>query len=250
MANLPFGIVPFYYMNGLELSNNSTTPNTKLNVAVGQARDSTDVYQMVSSTALVIDATTTGLNGIDTGVLQASKVYSVYLVSDPVSGNATGAMISLSLTGPLMPFGYSAFRLIGYVVTDSSVHFLKGYWAGNNNSRLFMYDAPQATAVTAGASTTYADVALAAFVPAVDNTPVWVFTDATPAAASRVLSLQPKGATGDAVQITSQVTSVHVTSNSLVLAKLSSSLPVISYKWSAGGGDAVAVNVAGYQFYI
>lgn len=250
MSNLPFGVVPFLYINGLELSNNTTTPNTKLNVASGQCRDSTDVYQLVSDDALVIDATTTGLNGLDTSVLLASKVYAVHLVSDPVSGNATGAMISLSSTAPLLPFGYSAFRVIGYVVTDSSVHFLKGYWSGNNNGRLFMYDAPQATSVTAGASTSYADVALATFVPAIDNLPVWIFTDAIPSAASRVLSMQPKGATGDAIQITGQVATVHVTSNSLLLAKLSSSLPVISYKWSAGGGDAVAIKVAGYQFCI
>ena len=159
-------------------------------------------------------------------------------------------MLSLSYTAPVMPFGYSAFALIGYAVTDSSAHFLKGYWtAGNSTSRLFMYDAPQATAITAGAATTYTAIDLSALVPTADNLPVWVSSAFTPGAASRTLKLQPTGATGDAVTITGQVTSVVVSSNSLVLAKLSSAVPKVSYIVS-NAGDAAAINVAGYQFFI
>lgn len=250
MSNLPFQSNPFLYINGLEISNNATTPNTKLNVAAGQCRDSTDVYQITLDDAVTIDTGNVGLNGIDTGVLEASKVYSVHVVSDPVSGQSTGAMVSLSSTAPYLPFGYSAFRLIGYIVTDASVHFLKGYWSGNNNARLFMYDAPQATAITAGAATSYTAITLTALVPAANNLPVWFAVDLTPAAASRIMSLQPFGATGDAASVTSQVTAVHVTANLLVLSRLDSGVPKINYKWSAGGSDAVAINVAGFQFYI
>ncbi len=250
MANLPFGVVPFLYINGLEISNNATTPNTLLNVAAGQARDSTDVYQIVLSSPVIINAANRGLNGLDTGTFAASKIYAVHLISDPVTGLAAGAMLSLSATAPLMPYGYSAFRLIGYAMTDSSVHFLPGYWSGNNNLRLFMYDAPQASNITAGASTTYAAATLTNLVPAVDNLPVWFAVDLTPAAASRVMSMQPFGGTGDAIQITSQVTAVHVTANVLVLSKLDAGVPKVNYKWSAGGGDAVAINVAGFEFYI
>jgi hypothetical protein len=249
--SIQFGQVDWKYANGLALSNNATTPNTKIDVATGSILDSTGVYQMLLNTAVTIDTGTVGLNGIDTGVLEASKVYAVYLVSDPVTGLATGAMVSLSLTTPLLPFGYSAYKLIGYAITDASVHFLKGYWtAGNSGTRLFMYDAPQATAVTAGAATTATGVALTTLVPAVNNLPVWVYTDATPSAASRTLSLTPGNATGIAVKITGQVSSVHVTSNSLVLSQLVASVPTINYLWSAGGGDAVAISVAGFQFFI
>ena len=249
MSALPFANNPFLYINGLEISNNATTPNTKLDIAAGQCRDSTDVYQISTSSALTINAATNGLNGLDTGSLAASTVYAVHLVADPVDGNTTGAMISTSYTAPVLPFGYSAFRLIGYIVTDSSVHFLPGYWVGNNNARMFMYDAPQATAITAGADTSYTAITLTALVPTKDNTPVWIYSDLTPGAAGRALYLQPTGATGDAVIITGQVSTVHVTANSLVLAKLSSSVPKISYKVS-NGGDAAAIKVAGYQFYI
>jgi hypothetical protein len=238
------------YANGLAISNNATTPNTKLDIATGSILDSTGVYQLNLTTAVTINAANTGLNGIDTGTFAASKVYAVHLVADPVTQQTAGAMISLSATAPTLPSGYGAFALIGYAITDASTHFLKGYWtAGNSNNRLFMYDAPQATSITAGAATTYTAIDLSALVPNVDNLPVWIASAFTPGAASRVLNLTPAGATGDAIAITGQVVSVPVTSNSLVLAKQSSSLPKISYKVS-NAGDAAAINVAGFQFFI
>lgn len=249
MSALPFGVTPFQYANGLRISNDATTPNTKLNVAAGSIRDSSDTFQLSLASTVSVNAATNGLNGLDTGTFAASKLYNVFLVSDPVEGNATGAMISLSST-PLLPFGYSAYALIGAIATDSSIHFLPGYWtAGNTGNRIFMYDAPQATSITAGAATTYTAVDLSLLVPNADNLPVWIYSDFTPGAASRQFFMQPTSGTGDAVIVTGQVTSVHVTSNSLVLAKLSSSLPKISYKVS-NAGDAVAIKVAGYQFFI
>lgn len=250
LRSYPYGSFLPNYANGLGISNNATTPNTKLDVATGTILDSTGTFQLVLGTAVTINAATTGLNGIDTGTFAASKVYAVHLVCDPQTLQTAGCMISLSSTAPTLPTGYSAFALIGYAVTDSSAHFLKGYWtAGNGTSRLFMYDAPQATAITAGAATSYTAVDLSALVPTVDNLPVWVATSLTPSAAGRGVFLQPTGATGDAVISLGQVTSVVVDANNLVLAKLSSSLPKISYKVS-NGSDAVAINVAGYQFFI
>ena len=249
MATTPFLNQPFLYINDLQITNDATTPNTKLNIGTGQCRDSTDTYQMTNSASITINAATNGLNGLDTGTLAASKVYAVHLVSDPVTQQTTGAMISLSQTAPLMPFGYSAFRLIGYITTDSSVHFLPGFWSGTNSSRLFFYDAPQATAITAGADTSYTLITLTTLVPTVNKTPVWIASALTPGAASRTLKMQPAGAVGDAITITGQVTSVVVSSNSLLLANLSSAVPKIAYKVS-NSGDAAAINVAGYQFYV
>ncbi|MGE4118949.1 MAG: hypothetical protein AB7F29_13835 [Candidatus Nitrosocosmicus sp.] len=113
-----------------------------------------------------------------------------------------------------------------------------------------MYDAPIATAVTAGASTTDAAVSLATFVPAVNLTPVWIKFAMTPAAASRTLTLKTYGAVGDMYQATSQVTSVVLRDSALILSALNSGVPNIEYYWSAGGGDAVAIDVAGYQWLV
>lgn len=265
----PIVNLPFLYINDARVSNNSTTPNTKLDVAAGICRDQNNIYDInigdylglnasgTANSVTTINAATTGLNALDTGSLAASTVYYVYVVADPVSGKATGAMLSTAApaTGPLMPFGYSIYRHVGFAVTDASVHFLLFYQSGNNNARIFTYDAPQATAVTAGNSTTYAAVDLSALVPtpvsAVTsrNVPVNISYSFTPGAASRTLKMQPVLATGDAVTITGQVTSVVVSGISQVLAQLASAKSEINYKVS-NAGDAVALNVAGFNFYI
>lgn len=250
VSSVQFGQSPWGYVNGLGISNHATTPNTKISIATGSAMDSTGVYQLTVSSALTLDATTTGLNALDTGSLAASKVYSVFIVADPIKQQAIGCLLSLSATAPLLPTGYSVFKLIGYITTDASVHFLAGSWtAGNGGRRTFVYDAPIATAVTAGAATSYTAVALTTFVPLVENTPVIVNFAFTPGAASRTLKMTPGNGTGDFVTITGQVTSVVVSGNTMVFSKVTSSVPEIDYKVS-NAGDAVAINVAGYDFFI
>jgi hypothetical protein len=245
-----------YYINGFGISNDSTTPNTLLDIAPGSCLDSTGTYQLSTSSTIVINAAINGLNGLDQGTFAASTVYAVYLVWDPVTFNQTGAMISTSLTTPLMPFGYSAFLLIGYAVTDASIHFLPGYWsAGNGSMRTFTYDAFQATAVTTGASTTYAHVNLITLVPNVANTPVQVYTNFNANAAADTLSLQAGNATGAQQIIIAPVagSTAHTATISTILAQpvsiTSVISPVINYKVSSGS-DAVAVDVAGYTWFV
>jgi hypothetical protein len=239
----------FPYAYGLGLSNNATTPNTKLDVAVGSILDSTKTFQINLDESVTINAAVNGLNGLDTGSLAASSLYYVYLVSSPTGAGVVGAMISLSAT-PYLPYGYSAYALIGYVATGAGSTFLKGYWTDDKSSwRTFMYDAPQATAITAGNATSYTAIDLSAFVPAVASTPVFIDSALTPAAASQTLKLQPAGGTGDAVTITGQVAAVVVSSQSLVIAQLASGDPKVSYKVS-NGAAAAAINVGGYQFAI
>lgn len=239
----------FPYAYGLGLSNNATTPNTKLDVAVGSILDSSKTFQLNLDVAVTIDASVVGLNGIDTGALAASTLYKVFLVADPQSYNVTGAIISASST-PVLPYGYGAYALIGYVATDGASHFLKGYWTDDKSSlRTFMYDAPQATAITAGNAVAYTAIDLSALVPAVANIPVYVDSALTPSAASQTLKLQPAAGTGDMVTITGQVNAVVVSSQDLVIATLVAGLPKVNYKVS-NAGAAAAINVGGYQFAI
>lgn len=250
VSSVQYGQVPWKYVNGLRITNSTGTPDEVVDIAVGSILDSTGTYQIITDEVLSPSIIASGLNGLDTGTVAASKVYAVHLVADPVTQQATGAMFSLSATAPLMPFGYSAFALVGYVVTDSSSDILLGYWtAGDSAYRLFRYDAPIATAVTAGAATSYTAVSLAAFVPAVENLPVSIAYAFTPGAASRTLNLTPGNAVGNAVTITGQVTSVVISGNAQVLARVTSSVPEIDYK-VANSGDAVAINVAGYDFIL
>lgn len=255
-SQIQYGQNPFQYINGLGLSNDGTTPNTLLDVAIGNALDSTGTFQIGLTAPVKVNSAINGLNGLDTGAIAANKVYAVYLVADPVTLQASGCMISLSLTAPLLPFGYSAFLLIGYVVTDGSKNFLKGYWtAGNSSTRTFTYDAFQATAVTAGASTSYANVDLTKFVPLVNNTPVSIYTNFAPNAAADILSLQAGNATGDEVIITAQAAAgtAHMTNLNTLLAQTVAistvPSPTINYKVSTGSA-AVAVDVAGYTWFV
>lgn len=261
IQNDPIYTLPVLNINGLLVSNDATTPNTKLNLSAGTARDSNNVMDIALGSAnpdlqgevvaapLVIDTDVVGANGIDTGVLQASKVYAVYAIADSRYYKPVAGLVSLSLSAPQMPFGYDSYRLVGYAVTDSSVHFLKMYVAGSGNTRIFNFDAPQATAVTAGNATSYTAVALTALVPAVENLPVSIAYAFTPGAAGRALNLTPGNGVGNAVTITGQVTSVVISGNVQVLSKVSSSVPEIDYK-VANSGDAVAINVAGFMFFV
>ena len=248
VSSVQFAQAPWGYANGLKISNNATTPNTQLDIATGSILDSTGVFQLTLSTAVTINAATTGLNALDTGTLTASKVYSVYLVADPVTQQVSGAIISLSST-PLLPFGYSAYALIGYVTTDASAHFLKGYWtAGKVGYRTFTYDAP-IICLTAGTQTSYTGVVLTTFVPAVADTPVSIYSNWTANAAADIMALQGYNSTGDAVTVVAPVAgaTAHTTSLNTVLAQLNSGAPSIKYKVSAG---TISSYVAGYVFTI
>ena len=249
--SVQFGQNDWQYANGLRITNDTVTPDEIIDIAPGSILDSTGVYQIISSSVLSPDITESGLNGLDTGTVAASTVYAVYLVADPVTQLAEGAVFSLSLTGPLMPFGYSAYALIGYVVTDGTSDILLGSWtAGNTGKRTFMYDAPIATPITAGAATTDTAVVLTGLVPAVANIGVWVKFAMTPAAASRTLTLKTFGAVGAQYQATSQVTAVVYRDTAYLLSALDAGVPSLEYLWSAGGGDAVAIDVAGFDFEI
>jgi hypothetical protein len=257
---------PFLYINGIVISNDATTPNTKVDVSAGMCRDSTDVYYMnlgnfngflngsiTPNSSTIIDATINGAGGLDTGSLGASKVYFVYVIADPINANPTTCMLSLTSTsagGPLMPTGYSIYRHVGYIVTDASSHFLLSYNAGNNNARIFMYDAPISVGTTAS-SASYAAINLTKFVPLVNNLPVWLNASISGTAAD-TLSLQPGNAIGAAVVITAAVSSQALQQQVLVFAQnttISTVLsPTINYKNS--GTDTIAVLVGGFNYYI
>ncbi len=242
--------IPFYF-NGLGISNDATTPNTLLDIAAGSCLDSTGTFQLTLPVAAVVNIANVGLNGLDTGTIAASTMYAVYLVSDPVTQQASGCMISLNLTTPLLPFGYSAYAKIGYVTIDGASHILKGYWSDNDAARrVFTYDAYQATAVTAGASNTYANVNLIHLVPNIPNIQVQVYTSLTGTAAGNILNLQAGNATGAQATITVQVATVPVTTISNVLAQPVSLTGVVSpvINYEVTNTSAVAIDVAGYTF--
>lgn len=245
-VNIPIVNAPNLYAQGLELA---VASDTTMSMAAGQARDSSNSNDIVLASGVVINGAANGINGLDTGVLVLSALYAVYVVGDSSGNNPSGAVLSASASGPLMPVGYDMYRLIGYARTDASVHFLKGYWSGSRNQRLFVYDVPIATAITAGSDATYAPVTLATFVPAIANIPVLIESVWTANAAADTLAYQPFNGVGDQVKYIAPVAgaTAHTIVRDYVQAQLSSGAPKINYKVSAA---AVAINVAGYQYSI
>lgn len=244
--NIPVVNAPYLSISNLEIT---VTGNTAATVAAGRARNSTNENDIILSATATLDAASNGLNGLDTGTLAASTVYALYVIGDSGLTNDAGIILSASQTSPTLPFGYDMFRKIGFLTTDSSVHFLSGYFYGSSNTRIFNYDAPQATAITTGNATSYTGVALTTLVPAQANLPVMIQSALTPATAGNGVFLQPYNATGDAILNKGQVAAVVFQSVDMVMAQLNSGAPSIKYKVS-NGSDAVALRVSGYIYSI
>lgn len=265
VQNDPIYTLPVLNINGLIVSNDATTPNTKLDISAGTARDTNNVMDIAVGASnanlagstiaapLIIDATTTGANGLDTGSLAASTVYAIYVIADSRYYHTTAAIASLATSSaPQLPFGYDSYRLIGYWATDGSSHFVKAYQTGNGTARTLTYDAAIATAVTVGNSTTYAAVSLALAVPPVVGTVVSIQSNFNPNAAGDVLSMQAYGGVGAQVAIFAPVagaTAHTVEIDNIVIAQLNSGVANFSYKVSAGA-DAVALFVAGFNYFV
>lgn len=114
------------YIAGLGTSNNAGTPNTKIDVAAGQAADSTNAVMMsFSGAAKTVDFTASGANGLDTGAIAANTWYAILLING-VSGTAVMATKETagSAIAPTMPSGYTSYRYVGSVLTDGSSHLL------------------------------------------------------------------------------------------------------------------------------
>lgn len=244
---------------GLEVSRAS---NTTLQIAAGMCRDSSNRLDITVgsdfpnlqgatvSAPLTVNAAVVGANGLDQGTFAASKVYAVYVIADSQGYKNVAGLLSLaSNSAPKLPNDYNAYRLVGYAVSDASTHFLAMYQLGSGQARKLVFDAPQATAITAGASTSYADVDLSALVPPVENVLVSVVTDFNANAAADVLNLKGFSSTGDAVNVVAQVagSTAHLWSNDAVLSQLDTATPKVQYKVSAG---AVAIHVAGFEYWV
>lgn len=236
------------YMTGLLLTNDATTPNTKIDVAAGVCKDSNNIIDMnlgnyfglgnqgvTVNSATVINFSVNGANGLDTGTIAASTFYYIFVIGDSSGKHVVAALASLSATAPTLPFGYDSIRLIGCCLTDGSSHVLKYYASGSGGSKYFQWDAPIAVTVTAsGTSATYSAMDLSVGVPVTNFGRVSIKYKWTNNAAADALNFQPTGATGDFETILGIVAGVAQEDNFVILPLLASSKPEISYKTSAG----------------
>ncbi len=114
------------FLAGLTLSNDTDTDH--INITSGEARDSTNVNNIVLASEITkqIDATWSvgdDAGGLDTGTV-AEDTYFIHLILRSDTG-VVDALFSLSETSPTLPTDYDKFVPIGAVVTDSSFNILQ-----------------------------------------------------------------------------------------------------------------------------
>jgi hypothetical protein len=260
--------LPHLYIQGLQLSPASTT---LLAVAPGAARDSNNTLDMVVGLqnyagldlpalqfqnyqpGLLINSAVNGANGLDTGTIAASTDYAVYLIGDSRLYNPTAAVLSLtSNIGPLMPSGYDSFRLIGFIETDGSSHFVYATHKPQNIAGLLTYyNSPAISVLSGGTATSFTaiDLTTNSAIPTTTlrNVIVSLLVVFTPAAANDYVQFRPTGssATGNLPTIVGAAAGIAQTQYIQVIAGVGSSKPEIDYLVSSGS-DAVSVSVAAW----
>jgi len=196
------------YINGMRLAYASTTTFT---VSQGLCRNSTNVNDIniglplnVAATqtgelpvdaglgAVTVDITAAGAGGLDNGTIAASTFYAVHAIGDSFGIMPGSAMISTSVTDPLLPAGYDMFRRIGFIKTDGSSHVLAFRQEGVTADRWMWWDVAIATGVTSGSSATFATVDCSAGIPAMGvNSDAKFLVTFTPKGAANDIELRP-----------------------------------------------------------
>jgi hypothetical protein len=242
-TQFPGGQSPNLYINGFTITNDSTTPNTMIDIGAGAARDSTNVNDIVvNTTTSIINTAVNGLNGLDTGTLAASTWYAIWAISSSNNKASPGFLLSLSYTAPTLPFAYDSIRRIGSVLTDGSSHILKFYSFGARGAPIVFWDAVFTSLNAAGHASTYSAVSLATAIPPSSQVAIinWALT---PATAGNTALLRP---TGSASTTNQQLTgSVAAKANAGQLWLNTNASQSIDYI-TTSGSDALTLYTAGY----
>ncbi len=220
---VPTVTLPDLYVNGCQ---GAWVSDTTRSIAPGQLRDSTNTYDILFDTPLIVSSAFNGVNGLDTGTVAENTRYYVFVIFDYTNTNLPASLLSLSPDSPVMPslngITYGAFRLVDTTVTDGSSNFLLDYnHSANENTIYKQYDAPQSV-LSAGVDTTYTAVNLSTdgIVPVFGFGKIWLNAAYTPKAAGDIAQIQPTGATGNFIVINGIVASVVQTSQIMILPSL------------------------------
>lgn len=232
------------YVNGLDIAR---VDDANITMAAGAARDSTNVNDIVLSSAVTINGGAVGANGVDLAVIVLNSFYAVYVIGDSTKYNATAGLLSLSATSPNLPAGYDMFRRVGWILTDGTADILQFWQHGEGQERMYYYDVG-ISELSAGASTSYAAVDLATSVPPI-ATDVLFDVLFTPDGATELAEFLPFGssATNGIIRYGTGVAGAQV-GNVTVPCRLDSGVPKIQYKVATG--DTLTLLTVGYKDYM
>lgn len=265
IQNDPIYSLPRLYILGLNISIYSTTV---LAIAPGAARDQTNSIDIEVGNAnlqgnilpaplfqnfqpaLLINGAVNGANGLDAGSLAASTDYAVWLIADSRGYKNPAAILSLtSNANPLLPQGYDSMRLIGFIETDGSSHFVYATHKPQNMINALTYYLSPVAVLSGGSSTTFAAIDMSSAIPTTTlrNIVVSLLVNYTPAAAGNYFQLRPTGssATTGLPTIVGAAAGIAQSQYMQVIAGVGSSKPEIDYLVSSGS-DSLTLSVVAW----
>lgn len=266
VQNLPVYSLPHLYIAGLSISVASTTV---LAVAPGQARDINNAIDMPVGfqnlegnvappvlfqgyqQPLFLNSAVNGANGLDAGTLAASTQYAVYLIGDSSQQLPVAGLISLTSNPyPLMPFGYDSLRLLGFIETDGSSHFVYATHEPQQLSgSVAYYLQPASSVLSGGNATSFTAVDCSTPIPTttLPNVIAELLVTFIPAAVNDVAQFRPTGssATSNVTTIVGLVAGVAQTQYLQLVLGVGSSKPEFDYLVTASG-DSLSVSVVGW----
>ncbi len=253
IPNSPIVNAGLLYVNGLNIAK---TAAKVISMSLGNARDSTDINDIildttnphVSSGVISINGATVGANGVDMAAIVLSSFYAVYVIGDSTDYQPTAGLLSLNTTIPVLPEGYDMFRRVGWILTDGSANILQFWQYGSGQLRTYYYDVG-ISVLSAGASGTFVEVNLDTAVPLLATEVLFNYTF-TPGAATDVAHFLPFGstATNGIIQISGGVAVAQIGMVTVPTQSDGSAAPAdpaILYKVS--GTDTLTLLVAGYK---
>jgi len=131
-------VEPVNYIDGFNLSPNSTNPTYQFDILTGTCVDDAEQYTIKTLATKTVDITQSGLNGLDTGSEAANTWYYVFIVYNPTTTDC-GVLLSTSLLSPTLPSGYISKRYIGTIRNDSSSDLIPYVSRGRGKSRGYSY---------------------------------------------------------------------------------------------------------------
>lgn len=266
VQNDPIYGLAHLYISGMNLSAASTTV---IAIAPGQCRDMNDVIDMPIGfpnlqgnvvppvqnlnyyAPLYINSAVNGANGLDAGTLAVSTNYAIFVIGDSRGYNPVAGILTLtSNAGPLLPLGYDSLRLLGFVTTDSSAHFLNSNILNAVNLKAF-YLQPEISVLSSGNATSFTAINLSSAIPTTTDKNVIAYLDVlfTPAAVGDMAYFRPTGSTATAnlPAIVGVAAGTPQRQFLTVVCGVGSGQPEIDYMVSSSS-DALTVLVNGYSF--
>jgi hypothetical protein len=179
-SQLPGNVTQHLYIVGL---GQSVDDVALLSVAAGQARDSTNCFDIVVAEPLAINFAAVGAGGLDTGTVAINSGYYIYVLYDQTQALLPAAIASLNSVTPVLPttlgVGYSHYRQVGFITTDGSAELIASTTSTGVISSFVQLNTP-VEVLSAGVATTATDVDLSAAVPAVGVARVTLQVDFLP----------------------------------------------------------------------